>query len=105
MGCPLCRTLLRHLAGEKGGRYRCAAGHEFSPLGLLWEQSKRSVQLLRNVESSIQAHLAVSGELASHAQLEGQAHLLQYLERSIDVGRDTLETVQDGLREEGEPVE
>jgi hypothetical protein len=37
--------------------------------------------------------------LASTAQVQGQRHLLRYLERVMDAGRETLGFVQGRLRE------
>ena len=51
------------------------------------------------MEASLETHLAFTAELASKAQLQGQRHLLHYLERVMDSGHETLGFVQEQLRE------
>ena len=99
MSCPCCRTELRPTEGPAGSLYRCPDGHGYTSQGLLAEQGRLSARILRDVESSLEAHLALSAELASTAQLQEQSHLQRYLERVMDAGRETLGFVQERLRE------
>ena len=81
--------------------FRCPGGHGYSARSLLAEQSKLASRLLGEVEASLESQLALSGELASRAHVDGQRHLLDYLEGLIDSGRDTLGFVQGNLRDPG----
>lgn len=105
MSCPRCRNELRTAEGAAGLLFRCPGGHGYSARSLLAEQSELASRLLGEVEASLESQLALSGELASRAQVDGQRHLLDYLERVIDAGRDTLGFVQGSLRESGSSEE
>jgi hypothetical protein len=105
LSCPCCRTELRTAEGPAGSLYRCADGHGYTSQGLLAEQGRLSARILRDVESSLEAHLSFSAELASKAQLQGQRHLLRYLERVMDAGRDTLGFVRERLREPDDGID
>lgn len=96
--CPLCR---RELQAAGGTLFRCGSAHVIGARTLLAEQSRLASAALREVAASLESTLALSGELASKAQADGQTHLLRYLEREIDFSRETLIFVQD-LRDGGD---
>jgi hypothetical protein len=100
LSCPCCRTELRTVDGPAGLLYRCPDGHGYTSQGLLAEQARLAARILRDLEASLEAQLAFSAELASRARLQGQRHLLRYLERVMDSGRETLGFVQGRLREQ-----
>ena len=99
LSCPCCRTELRATEGPAGFLYRCPDGHGYTAQGLLAEQGRLSARILRDIESSLEAHLAFSADLASKAQLQGQSRLHRYIERVMDSGRETLGFVQERLQE------
>jgi hypothetical protein len=105
LSCPRCRSELRAVEGSAGLFYRCLSGHGFSAKSLLNEQSKLATQILGTVEACLESQLSLSGELASRAQVDGQRHLLGYLERVIDVSRDTLGFVQSQMHDGGDATE
>jgi hypothetical protein len=99
LNCPRCRNELRTAEGAGGLLFRCSGGHGYSARTLLAAQSRQAASLLGDVEAALESHLTLSGELASKAQVDGQRHLLDYLDRMIDAGRETLGFVQSNLRE------
>jgi len=97
LNCPRCRNELRAAEGAGGLLFRCSGGHGYTARTLLAEQSKLAANLLGDVEAALESHLTLSGELASRAEVDGQRHLLDYLDQIIDAGRDTLGFVQTSL--------
>ena len=99
--CPCCRRELSAVPGTESPLYQCGGGHTYSADVLLAEQTESATELLREVEATLEIKIALSGDLASKAQEEGQSLLLRYLERDLDRSRATLGFVRDQLREAG----
>lgn len=100
--CPRCRRDLAAVHGSGDSLYGCAGAHVFSPRTLLGEQTRLASRILCDLEAALESKLALSSELASKADTDGQTHLLRYLEREIESGRETLALVQSQLRNDGD---
>lgn len=92
------------IQGSSGPLYRCDDGHGYTSQSLLTEQAKLAARILRDIEASLESHLALSAELVLNAREEEQPHLVRYLERVLDAGRETLGFVQARLREDDPPI-
>lgn len=100
LACPLCRKALAAGPGPDVIAFECAGAHVFSPQGLLQEHSRRAARVYRDLETMLEAKIAISNELAERAHHEGRHHLALYLEIEIEDARRTMAVVGPCLHDE-----